>query len=84
MITNNILQFLEFLRNKGLERGWISLFTISDGSKMVWVDFGDSDGNFVDNVGSDFDEINETEDPTLLALKLFTEMEEKYFALQAV
>lgn len=77
MITHNILEFLEYLRLKGFEYGWFTEFTISELSKTVSVYFWTCDFDLVDTIRADFDEINKTETPIHLALRLFNQIEKR-------
>ena len=76
MITNNILEFLEYLRLRGIERGYFMAATIDDHLKHVRIDFIDKSDIVIGHIYATFDSINKTDTPIHFALKLFNEMEE--------
>ena len=74
MITNNMLVFIENARLIGIEHGWRSRFNISDITKTIYVNFIDSSHYYIGSISASFDEINQTETPIHLALKLINDL----------
>ena len=75
MFTNNMLVFIENARLIGIEHGWRSTLNISDITKTIYVNFiGSSSHYYIGSISASFDEINQTETPIHLALKLINDL----------
>lgn len=79
MFTKNMLKFLESVSFLAVEHGYFTRVTIDESTRFVAVNFLNKDSQEIGLVAATFDDINKTETPGHLALKLFNQMKERRF-----